>query len=84
MEKEETIIDSPVAVGGVTLIPIAKISLDYEWSNRGVYFFGMKRPLAIVAISVSGKRAFRITGAEVSVEELIQEVPGVKETLEGM
>lgn len=84
MEKEETIIDSPLAVGAVTLIPIARISLDYEWSNRGVYFFGMKRPVAIVTISVSGKRAFRMTGAEISVEELIQEVPGMKEMLEGM
>ncbi len=84
MEKEETIIDSPVAVGGVTLIPVAKISLDYESSKRAGFFFGMKWPVAIVAISVSGRRAFRITGAEVSVEELIQEVPGMKEMLEGI
>jgi uncharacterized spore protein YtfJ len=84
MEKEETIIDSPIAVGGVTLVPIAKISLDYESGNRAGFFFGMKWPVAIVVISVSGKRAFRITGAEVSVEELIREVPGVKEMLEGI
>jgi uncharacterized spore protein YtfJ len=84
MEKEETIIDSPVAVGGVTLIPIAKISLDYESINRAGFFFGMKWPVAIVVISVSGKRAFRMTGEEVSVQELVQELPGVKETLEGM
>jgi len=33
---------------------------------------------------VSGKRAFRITGEEVSVQELIQELPGMKEMLEGI
>jgi uncharacterized spore protein YtfJ len=44
----------------------------------------MKQPVAVVAISVSGKRAFRVTGEEVSMEELIQEVPGIKETLEGI
>ena len=84
MEKKETTIDSRVAVGGVTLIPVAKTSLDYERSNSRIFFFGMKQPVAVVAISVWGKRAFRITGEEVSVEELIQEVPGMKETLEGI
>ena len=84
MEKEETIIDSPIAVGGVTLIPIAKISLDYASSNRAGFLFGMKWPVAIVVISFAGRRAFRITGEEVSVQELVQELPGVKETLERM
>jgi len=84
MEKKEVTIESPVAVGEVTLVPIAKTSLNYEQSNGGIFFFGMKQPVAVVAISVSGKRAFRITGEEVSVEELIQEVPGIKETLEGI
>jgi uncharacterized spore protein YtfJ len=84
MEKEETIVDSPIAVGEVTLVPIAKISLDYASSDRAGFLFGMKWPVAIVAISVSGRRAFRMTGEEVSVQELVQELPGVKETLEGM
>lgn len=84
MEKKEVTIESPVGVGEVTLIPVAKTSLNYERSNGGIFFFGMKQPVAVVAISVSGKRAFRITGEEVSVEELIQEVPGIKETLEGI
>jgi uncharacterized spore protein YtfJ len=84
MEKEETIIDSPISVGGVTLIPIAKVSVDYESSNRAGLFFAMKWPVAIVVISVLGRRAFRMTGEEVSVQQLIQELPGVKEMLEGM
>ena len=84
MEKKETTIDSPVGVGEVTLIPVAKTLLNYERSNGGIFFFGMKQPVAVVVISVSGKRAFRITGEEVSVEEPIQEVPGIKETLEGI
>jgi hypothetical protein len=84
VEKKEVTIESPVAVGEVTLVPIARLSLNYERSNGGIFFFGMKQPVAVVAISVSGKRAFRVTGEEVSVEELIQEVPGIKETLEGI
>lgn len=84
MEKKETTIDSPVGVGEVTLVPIARASVNYERGNGGILFFGMKQPLAVVVISVSGKRAFRITGEEVSVQELIQELPGMKEMLEGM
>jgi len=34
-----------------------------------------------VVVSQSAKQAFRITGEEVSLEELMQEVPSLKEML---
>ena len=81
MEKKEVTIENPVAVRGVTLIPIAKVSLNYRDGNGGISFFGVKQPVSVVVVSPSAKRAFRITGEEVLLDQLIQEVPGIKKLL---
>ena len=84
MEKEEVEIGSPVTVAGVTLIPLIKVSLNYWRRNGSLSFFGVKQPIGMVLVSPSGKRAFRITGEEVPLDQFIQEVPGIKEVLEGI
>jgi len=84
MEKKEVEISNPVTIAGVTLIPVIKTSLNYWHSNRGVSFFSIKQPLNVIVVSPSEKRAFRITGEEVSLDQLIQEVPGIQEILAGM
>ena len=82
MEKKEIGIDTPVAVAGVTVIPITEFSLNYWHRNSGISFFGVKKPISVVVVSPSSKKAFRVTGEEVPLEQLIQEVPGIKEMLE--
>ena len=83
-KKKEVEISNPVTIAGVTLIPVIKTSLYYWHSNRGVSFFSIKQPLNVIVVSPSGKRAFRITGEEVSLDQLIQEVPGIQEILAGI
>ena len=80
-KKEEVVIETPVTAGGVTLIPLARVSLNCWHGNRGVSYFGVKQPTDVVVVYPSGKRAFRITGEEVSLDRLIQEVPDIKEAL---
>ncbi len=82
MERQEVVVDNPVAVAGVTLIPVVKISLKHWRSNGGVSLLGAKRPVSIVVVSPSAKRAFRITGEEVSLDQIMREAPGIKEILE--
>lgn len=84
MEKKRVTIDNPVAVAGVTLIPVAKVSLNYWHGDGGISFFGVKQPVDVVVVSPSAKRAFRITGEEVPLDQLIQEAPGIKEIVEGI
>ena len=84
MEKKEVKIGNPVTVAGVTLIPVVKVSLNYWRGNGSVSFFGAKQPIGVVVVSQSAKRAFRITGEEVPLDQFIQEVPGIKEVLEGI
>lgn len=84
MEKKEITIGEPIAIGDVTLIPITKVSLNYECGNAGISFFGFKHPVAVIVISTSAKTAFRIDGEEVSIDHLIQEIPDLKATIEGI
>lgn len=41
----------------------------------------IKQPIAVVAVLPQKNRAFRITGEEVLLEELVQEYPGLKDYL---
>lgn len=82
MEKKEVIIDNSVTVAGVTLIPIVRVSQNCWQGNSGISCMGSKQPVSVVVVSPSAKRGFRITGEEVPLEQLIQEVPAVKEILE--
>ena len=82
MEKKEVVIENPVTIAGVTLIPIVMISQNYWQGNGGISFMGFKQPVSVIVVSPSAKRAFKITGEEVPLDQLIQEVPGVKEILE--
>lgn len=81
MEKKEIGADTPIIVAGVTLIPVVEVSLNYWHGKRGISFFGVKQPVGVVLVSPSAKRAFRVTGEEVLLDQLIQEAPGIKEVL---
>jgi len=81
MEKKEVGISSPVAVRGVILIPVTKVSLNSWCRKDSILSFGIKQPVSIVVVSPSEKRAFRITGEEVPLDQLIKEVPAIKELI---
>ncbi len=82
MEKKEVGLDTPVVVAGVTLIPVTEVSLNYWHGSGGISFFGVKQPIGVVVVSQSTKRAFRISGEEIPLDQLIQEAPAIKEILE--
>jgi len=82
MEKKDVAIDNPIVIAGLTIIPLAHVSLNYWFHNSGASFFGIKQPVAVIVVSPAAKRAFRITGEEVSIDQLVQEASGIKEILE--
>lgn len=81
MTKNVLGIENPVSVNGLTIIPVVKLSLNYSFA-AGISVFSTKQPIAAVIVSPSQKRAFRVTGEEIPLEQLIKEIPGIKETLE--
>ncbi len=82
MEKQEVVVGHPVAAGGVTVIPVVKVSLSYWHGKGGISFFSARRPVGLVVVSPSARRAFRITGEEISLDQFVQEVPAIKDILE--
>ena len=82
MEKKEVAIDNPIAVAGLTIIPVVHVSLNYWLHNDGAAVFGIKQPVAFMVVSPGEKRAFRITGEEVSIDQLVEEATDIKEILE--
>ena len=84
MEKEEIRIEAPSTLAGITLVPVVKARLNC-WHGKGrLSFFGIKQPVSVVVVSPQTKRAFRIDGEEVSLDQLTKEAPGIKEILEGL
>jgi len=82
MEKEGIRIEAPFTVAGVTLVPIVKTQLNCWQTKNRLSFFGTKQPVSIVVVSPQVKRAFRISGEEVPLDQLTEEVPAIKEILE--
>ena len=81
MEKKEIEIGSPLKVGGVTIIPVIKSSLNCRRYRASISFLGIKQPMSVVVVSPSEKKALRITGEEVSLDQLIQEIPAVEKII---
>ena len=81
MEKKEVTINNPTAIAGLTIIPVVHVSLHYWLHNGGGSFFGIKEPVAVIVVSPTAKRAFRLTGEEVSIEQLTEEISELKEEI---
>lgn len=81
MEKKELITLNPITVAGLTLIPVAKVTINGWHGKRGIAFTGSKQPDSIVIVTPSAKRAFRITGEEITFDQLAQEIPDLREKL---
>ena len=64
-------------IGGVTLIAVVRSLLKHKSTDKVIWLFGMKLPIALVVISDFSKRAFRTTGEEVSIDQLIEENPEI-------
>lgn len=79
MEKIVTV-EGPFVIGDVTLVTVVRSLLKCKCSDKGIWLFGIKFPIALMVISDSSKRAFRITGEEVSIDQLLEEFPEINIT----
>ena len=82
MEKTEVTIESPVVVAGLTVIPVVQILKCLWHRENSTSVFAAKRPIAVVMVSPSAKKAFRVTGEEFSIDQLVKEFPVIKEALD--
>lgn len=82
MEKEEITAGPSVSADGVTIIPIVKVSIGCQRVGEGTSLSGFKHPTAVVVVSPSGTKAFDMAGKETSLDELMEEVPELREMLQ--
>jgi len=82
MEKKHISVQGPLPVNGLNLLPVIETSLNCRQGSSYLSFMGTKQPVAVVIISPSGKRAVRISGEEVSIDQLIKELPSIQDVLE--
>jgi hypothetical protein len=82
MEKKKITIHSPVAIAGITLILVIKLSLNCQGAGSNIFLSGIKQPINVVVAAPSTKKAFNIDGDEIPIDPLLQEVPDLAGMLE--
>jgi len=81
MEKKELTVEGPITVGCVKVYVAAETRITCDGNEDGLVCSGTKTPTHIVVVSDSEKRAFTAGGEEITMERLIEEVPGMEELL---
>ncbi len=81
MEKKELAVEGPITVGSVKVYVAAETRIACDGSENGLMCSGGKMPTHIVIVSNSEKRAFTAGGEEITLERLLEEVPGMRELL---
>jgi hypothetical protein len=82
MEKKKVIIAGPMAIAGITLILVIKLSLNCQPAGSSIFFSGTKQAINVVVASPSTKKAFDVNGDEIPIGPLLQEVPDLAGMLE--
>ena len=78
MAKTKIIIEEPVTIGDQKIIPVVQTCLNKKLQGKNIFMLFTKQPVAIVIVTRTSKRFFRINGKEISLEELAKEVPEIK------
>jgi hypothetical protein len=81
---KETRAGSPVAIGGLTVIPLEEVSSYHGTLGRGLAFFASRRPIGVIVSSAAGKRAIDVNGADVPLETYTGRIEGLQELLDGL
>ena len=82
MEKKEVAIDDPIVLDGLTIIPVVSLSLNCWHLDNFTTVCGIKNLVAFLTVSPAERKAYGASGEEVSTDQLIEELPGLKEILE--
>jgi len=82
--ERKLVAESPVTIAGITLIPVTKLLLNCQYIGGSIACSGTKEPLSVVLVSQSTKRAFNMSGEEIPLDQLLQQVPAVREALENL
>ena len=69
---------APIVVGDATLIIIERLSIEADSTGIACWLRASKEPYALVIRDTHGLRAQDMTGRQLSITELIDDVPGLE------
>ena len=84
MNEGKIIFETSLVFPGVSLISISNYQTSCGKKAGGLFTYVTKKPTGLVVISSLVRKAFRVSGEEVALEQFVGEVPGLKEMLEGL
>lgn len=84
MDTKKVIIEKHLEIDGLILLAIAEINLNCQQSRQGISFFGTKQPLGIIFSDGVQKTALRVNGEEVSLAQIMDEIPDIMESLDNL
>ena len=84
MEIEEVSTGNSITVGETMLLPIVRTSISCRNVNSGIVGSGSKNLVGIVIVSPKWKHAINVAGEEVPIDRYTEQVPELKELLQGM
>jgi hypothetical protein len=82
MEKKKVMISGPMAIAGITLILVIKLSVNCQPAGNNIVFSGVKQPVSLVVKSPWTNKAFNLDGKEVPLSKILEETPGLAGILE--
>lgn len=77
MEKEEIVIEEPVAIGEYVIMPITRKSVRCEDNEEGSIFIGVKHPLAML-LTTGSKKVLYIIESGICTEKFTEELPELR------
>jgi uncharacterized spore protein YtfJ len=75
MAQKKIVIEAPVNIGDLTIIPVVELSINHYNSHFGIYFFAYKNPVAVVIINGKEKELLLVDATYRSVDKLLAKVP---------
>jgi hypothetical protein len=84
MDEGKIIFETSLVSPGIRLISISNYRASCGRKAGGLFTYVTKKPTSLVVVSSLGRKAFRVSGEEVALEQFVGETPGLKEILEGL
>ncbi len=77
MERKELTVANSVTFGDTIITTISRLRSDCRYDKREQFLSGSIRPVSVIVNSPSFKKAFRISGEEITLDLLMQEFPDI-------
>lgn len=82
MEKRALTVEGPVIAGNTRIYVATESRITCDSIGDGLVCSGTRMPTYILTVSDSGRRAFTADGEEVTMEQLVEAIPAMRELLE--